>query len=379
MATGNDRIPRKLVSEVPTFEANAPISKVIPAVEKSKAAIINKGGFFFGIIDFRSIHRLNKSSLKLNRNAVAEDYVVKVPRITPTTSIDDIIYYFYRTGTTALPYSDGDEINGIIDRYTLLKVILSVDLIKGLTCEDIMSTPVLAIDARANLAQATGAMANHKVNRLVVMENGSMAGLLTSHDVTLKYSTAPERLPELKTKRYSSSSVSISSVMTKTPFTINATDDIKDAIREFINHNVSSLVVIKDSKPVGMLTISDIFASLIARRKSFENRIILSGFDRSTYEYEYDINEQAKAFIEKVEKFKKINVDYISINVKHLKNNRYEINAKVNIGKFGIIIVRVTDFVLDRTFAEALDKLMESIKKRKDQIEKKKYARIESV
>ncbi|MCL4404454.1 hypothetical protein M1583_00495, partial [Candidatus Marsarchaeota archaeon] len=68
-----DRIPSSVVVRVPIFEAETPMTKVISAVYKNPAVIINKGNDFYGLVDFRSVHR-ESISLKLNKNSPAVKY-----------------------------------------------------------------------------------------------------------------------------------------------------------------------------------------------------------------------------------------------------------------------------------------------------------------
>lgn len=373
-----DRIPKSVITQVPIFEADTAMTKVLPAVHKNPAVLVNNKGAFYGIVDFRSVHREAKS-LKMNKNAPVLKYAVKVPKIMRTTSLDDAIFYFYRSRRNALPYVEEDKVVGVLDRFTLMKMLLSTDSIRDMKCSDIMTSPALGIDSKASVAQASSAMADRNVNRLLVLESGKLAGLITRHDLISKMTVIDERYPDMKSKRYSPSNITIESVMEKSPVSIDAKEDVRNALRNFVNRSISSLVVMNNGIPSGILTISDVLAALIAKRKTFENRIIISGIDRDTYEYEYEIKEQSSAFIEKVEKFRKVNINYIAINVKKLKNSRYEINARASIEKYGMVEVRLTDFMLDRTFAKVLETLMEAIKKKKSKSEKKRYERVESV
>ncbi len=373
-----DRIPKSVITQVPIFEADTAMTKVLPAVHKNPAVLINNKGEFYGIVDFRSVHRESKS-LKMNKNTPALKYAVKVPKIMRTTSLDDAVFYFYRSRRNALPYVEEDKVVGVLDRFTLMKMLLSTDSIRDMKCSDIMTSPALGIDSKASIAQASSAMADRNVNRLLVLDNGKLAGLITRYDLISKMTVIDQRYPDMKSRRYSPSNITIESIMEKSPVSIDAKDDVRNAVRNFVNRSISSLVVTSNGVPSGILTISDILAALIAKRKTFENKIVISGIDRDTYEYEYEIKEQSNAFIEKVEKFRKVNVNYIAINVKRLKNSRYEINARASIERYGMVEVRLTDFMLDRTFAKVLETLMEAIKKKKSKSEKKKYERVESV
>ena len=373
-----ERIPSSVVSQVPVFDANTAMTKVIPAIHKNPAVLVNKDGVFYGLVDFRSVHR-ESISLKLNKKAPVLKYAVKVPKIMRSTSLDDAVFYFYRSKRNALPYFDDEKVIGVIDRFTLVKMLLSMNTLKGLKCSDVMTSPILAVDANASIAQASSAMASHNVNRLLVVKDGKMEGLITKHDLIRNYTVIDEREPDMKTKKYSPSNIRVSSIMESSPVTVDINDDLKTAAQDFVKRSISSLIVTNKGLPSGVMTISDVLSALVIKRKESENKIVISGIDRSTYEYEYDIKEQANAFIEKVKKFRKVNIEYIAIGIKKLKNDRYVINARVKIDKYGIMSLSITDFMLDRTFAKVLDKLMELIKKKKDISQTDNHTRIESV
>ena len=49
--------------------------------------------------------------------------------------------------------------------------------------EDIMTSPLITIDAEATLGQATMLMTKHKIRRLLVTENGEIVGIFTDKDL----------------------------------------------------------------------------------------------------------------------------------------------------------------------------------------------------
>ncbi|MCL4371788.1 CBS domain-containing protein, partial [Candidatus Marsarchaeota archaeon] len=225
MANSIDRIPKELVSRTEMLEADTPITRVLAVVQKNNAALVSKDGSYYGVVDMRSLSR--GKGMRINKNAIALNYAVRVPKIFPTTTIDDAVFYFYNSKATALPYFEENKPVGIVNRYTLLKVLLSIDALSGIKCSDIMTTPVLGIDANANLAQANSVMSDRDIGRLIVIENGKLSGIITKHDISANYAVTKERAPEMKSKLYSPSNIIVRNIMEKSPITIGASDEVR--------------------------------------------------------------------------------------------------------------------------------------------------------
>ncbi len=361
MANKSDSIPKELVSKVPVFDSRMPITKVIPAIQKSEAVLINKQGTFYGVIDTRAIYK-SGMRLKISKDMSAERFAVRVPKVFQSTSINDLISYFYKIQAKALPFVSDGKIMGVIKRSTLLKMMLSLSLVENdVQAGSIMTSPILAIASDANLSQAKAAMEKNKVKRLVVLDNGKFSGLLTHSDMVMKYASTNERAPEIRKNIYNPSNISISGIYNKDPVMINADASIKDAIRRMIERSISSLIIMRHNAPVGILTVSDILEYLISQRGIEENRILLSGFDEKTYQYMGEVRDSVKEFLSKTEKIRGADINYISIRVRPIKSDQYEIKIRASLKSFGTLQVHETDFLLDRTLAETLEKLKKEI------------------
>ena len=215
-------VPEELLSKASVFDVKTPIYKIMPIIDERGTAVITKGDEFYGIVDFRAMYR-SKQSASIKRNATVERYAVRTPKITASTPLDDVISYFYKSQSTAMPYVSRGLVRGVLDRYTLLKMLLSVGYMRGINVQDVMTSPVLAIEADANISQARAAMARNRLNRLVVLDNDKFVGLITNHDIVMRYTKPQERLPEMKTKVYTPTNVPIKSVMESNPATIDYT------------------------------------------------------------------------------------------------------------------------------------------------------------
>lgn len=360
------KIPDELISKAVSFDYNAPITEVIPSLSKHEAVIIKKDGNYYGIIDSRALYR-KKPGLKISKTEKAGKFAVRVPKISDSTSIDDVIYYFYRGGVKALPYMKSNHVSGVLGRKTLLKMLLSLGVLNDIKVDDAMSTPVLAISDQASLAQAESAMRENKVNRLVVIDSSNtLQGIITHYDFIKNFTKVGERLPEMKSDRYAPSNVPLSSIMEDNPRTISKGNSVADAVRKFVEDGISSIIVMDNKKPIGVLTVIDVLERLIATRRIEEQHIFISGIDSYTYEFEDEIREQLSALISKAERMSGIKISYISLRIKSMKGKLYELQARVSLNRKGTINMNVTGYIFERTFNELLYKLEDSIKKMKE-------------
>jgi CBS-domain-containing membrane protein len=360
---GGVSIPDKLVTRTVSFDCKTPVAKVLPSLDKYKAVIINKRNAYYGIIDSHAMYDAGRG-LRLSTNQNIERYAVKAPKITNSTPIDDAVYYFYSARVRALPFLYGDKVGGIFERSTLLKMLLSLGILESMQVSEVMTTPVLSIDANANISEAMSAMRTHNVKRLAVLQGGKFLGIVTGHDIMSKFALSADRLPELKSKPYSPSNVPVSSVMVSNVVSIPQDMGISDAVRQFIEHNISSLVVTKKGMPVGIITVFDVLESIIARRHIQERRVYISGLDSYTYMYQDDLREELNRFVSDVERLHGMHIDYITLRIKG-KPRAYEFYVRLSLNRKGIISLHVMDYKFETAFRDLLKKLKVQVLKEK--------------
>ncbi|HUY69967.1 MAG TPA: CBS domain-containing protein [Candidatus Baltobacteraceae bacterium] len=359
-------IPSELVTETETFDIKTPITQIIPVLKKYPSVLINKGKEYYGVVDARTIYRA-RPSLTMSKGQSAEKFAVVAPKITNSTSLDDLVYYFYRTGVKALPFMVAGKVTGVLERNTLLKILLSTESLKEIRIGEAMTTPVLGIAPTSSLSQAKAAMRDNKVNRLVVVEGKHLRGIITNHDIIHKYMTSGQRLPVMKTMVYSPSNVPVSSIMEADPLHIDEGKSLVEGVRILIENKVSSVIVVKRDAPVGILTVTDVLESVMARTKIKDRRVFLSGLDQHTYGYEDQVREELAEFIDSMEKMSKVKVDYITMRVKGIKGEReYELYVRLSLGRQGIITISTTKFLFTEAFKDMMKKLKEQVRKEKE-------------
>ena len=361
-----DRIPIDLTTEVPEYDYNTPMTGVMNAIHQNPCVIILKNGEYYGILDTRVVYRA-RQGLKVQKLAKAGKIAIRVPKVTPTTTIYDAVYYLYKSRVKTLPYVAAGHPSRVLDRITVMKALISIGALNDMKVSDAMTSPVLAIDINANIAQARTAMRNNGVNRLVVLDGDSYAGIITHHDMLSAHAVLPDRRPELKMKTYNSANASIKSIMITSPLEVDSGAPLADAAKAMVERSVSSLVVVSGGKPVGIVTIHNILEGVVAGREITVRNVFISGLDANTYEYEDDMREELKAFMDKIGKMVQIKPEYATLHVKRLRGRLYEINARISLGHKSMVNANETGYTIDEALKKTLERLKKGVTKAKEQ------------
>lgn len=360
-------MPKEFVSDTQFYEYKTPVTQTLEKLKKYGAVVIFRNREYYGVVDDRSVFRNRPlTSFNFSKKFSVGKLARKVPVLDSNTSLGKMINYFHECSAKALPYKEGNKITGVVKREVVVSTIISLHLISKLRVSDIMSSPVLMIDPNSNIAQATSAMGKSGVTRLVVLDNEKLAGLLTMHDISESFTKPQERLPEKKSYSFSPAKVSVASMMRTPVQTIEMGRPAEEAARKLLEKGVSSLVVTKGSKPVGVVTMRDILERAAATTAETQRAVLISGLDDYTKEHEQSIRDSVNRLVERIDKFEKLDVDYVSVNVKRHRERNYELSVRLELKQQGALFARANGYSLDSTLASLLDTVYERAKESKE-------------
>jgi CBS domain-containing protein len=118
--------------------------------------------------------------------------------------------------------------------------------------EDIMSSPVITVEAETNVRDATILMSEKGIGSVIVVERGKPVGIVTGRDL-LKRVLAPCKDP---------CEVRVKEVMTTPLITIQRDATILEAIRKMREMNIRRLVVMEDDNLVGIVSSRDLLRAI---------------------------------------------------------------------------------------------------------------------
>jgi len=113
-----------------------------------------------------------------------------------TASVSEAINLMAENDIGSVPVTRNGEIVGILTERDVLKKCRSEIQCPAMQAEDVMSSPLVTIDASSAIGQAAELMAKKKIRRLLVTEEGKIRGIITERDVMRAALDAFKRLSE---------------------------------------------------------------------------------------------------------------------------------------------------------------------------------------
>jgi len=115
---------------------------------------------------------------------------------------------------------------------------------------DVMTEDVVVVPTSATVAEAGREMRERDIGNVVVLQDGTVAGILTDRDIVIR-AVADERSPGETT---------VGEIATRDPETLRPDDTVEDAIRIMRDKAVRRLPIVEDGRPIGIVSIGDLAA-----------------------------------------------------------------------------------------------------------------------
>ena len=107
--------------------------------------------------------------------------------VSPSEPVSGLTYMMVREDIGAVIVLDkGNPIGIITEKDILDRVVLPRRDVYKTLAKDVMSKPVISINASSMLKEALNQMKKNKIRRLAVLENGALVGLVTERRLLAK-------------------------------------------------------------------------------------------------------------------------------------------------------------------------------------------------
>lgn len=142
--------------------------------------------------------------------------------------------------------------------------------------EKIMSKNLIILDSKSSLENIAKAMKKYDVGMIIISDKNKIKGVITDRDIVTKILANKDN----KIKEY----------LTTNLISIDINKDIKEAIDLMKKHKIKRLLVKKDNKLVGVLSLSDLF-NVVDNETLINVYKTIFSINRNTDKYLTDINE----------------------------------------------------------------------------------------
>ena len=130
------------------------------------------------------------------------------------------------------------------------------------TIRDVMQPKVLTTTEASQAKTAYELMRQRNIHHLpVINDKGAVVGIVSDRDI-LRIAILFKRKPKTTDDYLIDSSIKVSRVMTKNPFTVSPSDKPTEAVKLILNEHISALPVVDQGCIVGIVTIADLLRIL---------------------------------------------------------------------------------------------------------------------
>ncbi len=247
------------IKQTLVLDSSDSLSKAIAQLDESPAVIVTRDGKYYGLID----HHCLTQSYRDPHTVKCETAISKPPVLPESAGLLERVEAFLSGHFKALPViDDGKKPVGITTRVELLKEMLSGNLIPQLQAADLMSSPAYTIDENSSIGDARGVIKERHAHRLVVTRNGKLIGLISNYDLGT-WNARPNLPGGRKDIRLSQQinvdEMKISSFLRPDVTLVKEGTSLADAAKRMVEKQVSAVIVVSDSKPLGVVSALDIF------------------------------------------------------------------------------------------------------------------------
>jgi CBS domain-containing protein len=116
------------------------------------------------------------------------------------------------------------------------------------TVGDLMTRHVITIEQDRTAHDAAKVMHTHNVGCLIVVKDGNQTGIITERDLVRRVCVRNKR----------SEDISLDKIMSRPVITIDPESSIEEAARIMTYNKIRRLLVVKEERPVGVVTTTDL-------------------------------------------------------------------------------------------------------------------------
>ncbi len=346
-----DLVPATVVS------ADVPFTKCIHEVlRKGTAVFVEKNGKIIGLIDDRNFKRR-----VIPENMKAESACVACPVLSEENTMKDILDAFLLGHFKALPYIKDGQVYEL-GRAEVMEELLKYKELHDIPVRDIMSSPVITVDVHAKIRDVRKIMKEAGVHHVVVMDGKRVVGTFTTFDLLAAMFKRDIRQGlQIISEGKSLENEPIYQFVRTQFVSIREDASLREAMQLMASRKVSSLLVMRGPRVVGLLGASDIFR---VARKLFGRKwsIQIAGLSEDTVYYHPMIKEKLRRVVSKFEK--SFNIGDGFLRVKEGKSV-YELSLHLPVNNH-VLIVKVVNYELEDGVAELCEQLERLLKKEKE-------------
>ncbi|MFQ5986365.1 MAG: CBS domain-containing protein [Thermoplasmata archaeon] len=327
---------------------------------------VARGDEFLGMISYATV--LQRRNLPLTTRV--DSILIRPPRVEPSDPLIQMAEYLIASGYRAIPVVEDDHLVGLISRSDVVGALADSLEFAELRVQDVMTPDPQTVEEGEPLMKARDLMRSLDERSVpVVNARGRLTGVVGLKDVVQVVTKGkPRRATQgERVGRKTSLEVEIRSVMSAPAVTIDPEGSGAEAAALMRDHDISSVVVVENGHPRGIVTQVDLLEQVVVLRRREEVLVQISGLDQDdwwTYETLYAVIGRGLRKIRDIARPTVFNVHVVT-HQSQGDRSKYSIRARLGTEN-GLLVARDYDWDAAQAMHKVMTQLERRIKREKD-------------
>lgn len=324
------------------------------------------GKRLMGVVSYGTL--LKRRNLPITTKAGS--ITVMPQEITPDTLVTEVAEAFMTSGFRQIPVVKGQNIQGIIARTDLIKIVEGIKELRELKVRDIMTEDVQTVGLEDPVETALLSMKNLTIRTLPVVDGwGNLTGIVGIKQVAnynwkeRKRETVGEMTGDNSPVKVKVSSIALDSV-----YTVNEDATLGEAVKAMLEHNVSTLPVIEGSRLVGIITKYDIIELLASFRQRDMVYTQITGLDQEDRFAADQMEKDITASLQKIAKITRPMLFTLHVTKYNAQGNtnKYSLNGRLTT-ESKVWVASAVDWDLNKATISLMQHLERRVIERKEE------------
>ncbi len=298
-----------------------------------------------------------------------ERVMYPAPTISPDMPVPSISEILLTDDYRSVPVIKKEKLLGMVTRRNIIKKLLEEQIHTEIPVMDIMSSPVTTVEENDDISKALHEM-NHLDERSlpVVDDLGRLSGIIALDHLDKFLRGKRERASqgEIKGERVTPR-IEIKSAMSVPPLSVSLDSVLSEVMRKIVDRKVSTIIVVDEGIPVGIVTSLDIIELVASAQPREEVLVQISGFEADD-PYIYDsIYYVVQRYLPKLTHH--ITPKVINLHITHHHHldsmKKFTVSARLTSAR-KTFITKKNDWDLLKVLDEVMDSMVKQAKKYKE-------------
>lgn len=327
----------------------------VPVVERKKLV---------GIVSYNTLTK--RRSLPMSTKV--ERIMVAPPRIGGTDSVPEVAEMMMSTGSRGIPVTSKRKLLGFISRIDLIGSVRGMKMLSEVDVSSIMSHSPQCVLETHTLHDARALMKDLDERSVPVCESsGHLIGVVGIRDLADYF--ARERESETRGEvvgEKKALEIEVGSLMRTPPITVPPDAKLSKAVDLMIEKDVSSILVVENREPVGIVTQVDIIELIASFGKAEEVFVQITGLEEEPEIYDA-MYERIQKTIDKTGEILSPKILNIHVAQHHSKGDtsKYTMRARLATDR-GLFYARHFDWNIHKTLDGLMDQIEDFVREDKE-------------